>query len=110
MQTVYFIAPLGAIVLVVWFAVRRIEAASYIRRPIDTPHPSRLAADARPEPSEHRDPLEERYVDWYTSAKAERNREIIVHGQGNESLNDDQFNPGGIAYRPSYSYRGNTRL
>jgi len=110
LQTVYFIAPLGAIMLVVWFAVRRIEAASYIRRSIDAPHPSRVAVRARPEQSEHRDPLEARYVDWYTSEKAERNREIIVNGQGSESLNDDQFNPNGVAYRPSYSYRATTRL
>ncbi|MBT8039304.1 MAG: hypothetical protein KJO70_08845 [Gammaproteobacteria bacterium] len=109
MQTVYFIAPLGAIVLLVLFAVRRIEAASYIRRSVDGSHPSRVAAGARTGQSEQWDPLEERYVDWYTSEKAERNREIIVHGQGSESLNDDQFNPVGVAYRPTYSYRANTR-
>lgn len=103
METLYFFGPLALVVSVIYFAIRQINAASYLRRPTESPayaSPSETHPENCP-----RESLEQRYVDWFTSEKASRTREKA------ESADDEKFQIGtafmvdGQSYRPDYEIR-----
>ena len=89
MEIIYFLLPVVTIVSAIWYFIREMNAASYLRRPATAPVFAANAAASAPDltPS-----LEQRYVDWFTSDKASRTREKPG------SSNDEDFLADGVIH------------
>ena len=98
-EIIYFLLPVVTIVSAIWYFIREMNAASYLRRPAAAPVFAASAGATEPDlaPS-----LEQRYVDWFTSDRASRAREKPGSSNDEDFLAGTGFMAGGKAYRPDY--------